>query len=398
MTLDMANRDMGVTAMADIGTPAREISISSTNCFADIEADWRALEAQGIESPGQSYDFLATWIAAFQIPEADQQFIIVRVGQKPIVALALQRQRMWGMRVLSPFPGGHVGTNAPVVDHATLAAMSDTELAALWKRVGEALEGAELAYLCCYPAAIEGRDNPFERFGLHTRSDALHRSVFTSWADCNAVQRTRSRRKHDKQQGAKLSALGDVQFDVLGADDDVAEVLDCMFAQRNARFVQQGIADPFSSEDVRRFYKQVFANQGALAGRLHVLRLDGEIVAVRFNLTHGDRMFCLISSMSIAPRIQPGSPGKQCLLRVMQTEFDNGYTMFDMGSGFTDEKRHWCNVHIPLRHHYVPMTLRGHLFTHVHRAWQRLKVRLKANQRAFALIKNWRVKMRGGAL
>ena len=55
-----------------------------------------------------------------------------------------------------------------------------------------------------------------------------------------------------------------------------------------------------------------------------MLRLNGEIVAVRYNIVHGDRMFCLISSMSDDPAIQNGSPGKQCLLRVMQTVFDAG--------------------------------------------------------------------------
>lgn len=392
MTLSLANGQISTgSAVASAGG----IAVFSTSSFAEVEADWRVLEAQGIESPGQSFDFLSTWISAFEVLEENQQFVVARRGDRPIAAMALQRRHVWGMCVLTPFPGGHVGTNAPLIDRDVLAAMTPDERAALWKAMGAAFSGAELAYLCCYPEDMDGLEGVFDGFGLHTRSDELHRAVFSSWEDCDAQQRSRSRRKHDKQQGAKLDAMGAVSFEVLDADDDVDAVLDCMFVQRNARFKQQGISDPFDAQDVRRFYQQVFAQHGALAGRLHVLRLDGEIVAVRYNLIHGDRMFCLISSMSIAAKIQPGSPGKQCLLRVMQSEFDNGYTMFDMGSGLTDEKRHWCNVHIPLRHHYVPISLRGHVFVQAHRVWQRLKLYLKRDERVFGLLKSWRVKVFG---
>ena len=30
-----------------------------------------------------------------------------------------------------------------------------------------------------------------------------------------------------------------------------------------------------------------------------------------------------------------------------------------MGTGFTDEKRHWCNVQIPVRQHYLPLNAGG---------------------------------------
>ena len=108
-----------------------------------------------------------------------------------------------------------------------------------------------------------------------------------------------------------------------------------------------------------QIYDATVAPNSGVDVRLHVLRLNGEIVAVRYNVVHGDRFFCLISSMSDDPAIQGGSPGKQCLLRVMQTVFDQGARIFDMGAGFTDEKRHWCNVQIPVRQHYIPLSAIG---------------------------------------
>lgn len=393
MALEMADRypnDPGVVTTA----PERFVVTSTTN-ISEIETDWRALEACGIESPGQSFDFIQSWISAFEIPERDQRFVSVHQSGKPIVVFGLHRIKVFGVGIWMTFPGGHVGTTAPLVDVVALGAMTGRERKQLWQDVCAEFDGAHLAYLCCIAEESQGQTGLFDDFGVHVPSDGLHRAQFASWEQCNAEQRSRSRRKHDKQQGAKLAAMGDVTFETLGSDDDVDDVLALMFSQRSDRFAQQGIADPFADEQVRAFYKRAFQKGGALDGRLHVLRLDGEVVAVRYNLIHGSRMFCLISSMSVAPEIQPGSPGKQCLLRVMQSEFDAGTTIFDMGSGLTDEKRHWCNVHIPMRHHYLPLTHWGRVLVAGHRAWQRLKIGLKSNARLFAFYKSWRIKARG---
>ena len=114
---------------------------------------------------------------------------------------------------------------------------------------------------------------------------------------------------------------------------------------------------------------------------------------MRYNIAHGDRLFCLISSMSEDEAIQVGSPGKQCLLRVMQTVFDAGYTTFDMGVGFTDEKRHWCNVKPPVRQHYVPLTTLGSMAAKGHLGWQVLRQRLKTNKAVMAAVKAARGRM-----
>ena len=94
--------------------------------------------------------------------------------------------------------------------------------------------------------------------------------------------------------------------------------------------------------------------------------------------------------MSEDPALRPGSPGKQCLLRVMQTVFEAGYRVFDMGEGLTDEKRHWCNQQIAVRHHYVPITRRGAIAAAAHRRWQLTRAAIKSDPRLLALAKKAR--------
>jgi CelD/BcsL family acetyltransferase involved in cellulose biosynthesis len=135
------------------------------------------------------------------------------------------------------------------------------------------------------------------------------------------------------------------------------------------------------------FFHDATAPDSGIDVRLHVLRLNGDVVAVRYNIVEGERMFCLISSMSDDAGIQNGSPGKQCLLRVMQSVFEQGLTMFDMGGGVTDEKRHWCNVQLPLRHHYVPLTAWGRAVLAGHRAMQQTRKAIKANKTLMGLLR-----------
>ncbi|HTN62908.1 MAG TPA: GNAT family N-acetyltransferase, partial [Devosia sp.] len=189
------------------------------------------------------------------------------------------------------------------------------------------------------------------------------------------------------QQGERLDAMGAVSFEEIRNGGDAWDAIETMFAQRSARFKAMGIRDCFLRDRLTGFYHDAIAGDSGIDVRLHLLRLDGAIVAMRYNIVQGDRMFCLISSMSDDAAIQNGSPGKQCLLRVMQSVFEQGFAVFDMGAGLTDEKRHWCNVQTPLRHHYVALTAWGGAALRVHQGLQRTRKAIKENRALMGLLR-----------
>lgn len=359
----------------------------------DVAATWAMLEARQIESPGQSSAFTRTWVEAFGIPEDDQFYLTAAFDGEPVALLALWRRRVKGVRLLSWFPGAHVGCNAPLVDAARLATLGSVERAALWSAMLERLEGADLIYLKSVPQVFVGGVDIFAELGQSIEAETLYRAQFASWDEANTTQRSKSRRKHDRQQGERLEALGQVGFEEVRGGAEALLILDVMFRQRAARFLAMGVPDPFAEPGVRGFYDATLSPSAQVDVRLHVLRLNGEVVAVRYNIAHGERLFCLISSMSDDTTIQTGSPGKQCLLRVMQTVFEAGYRVFDMGAGFTDEKRHWCNLKLPVRQHYVPLTTVGAIAARGHLGWQVLRQKLKANKAVMAAVKAVRGRM-----
>ena len=371
------------------------LTVRMAHRIDEVAAIWTQLERPPLESPGQNLAFTRAWIAALDIAEADQFYLTAEMDGQPVALLPLWRRRVKGVRLLSWFPGEHVGCNAPLVDAVRLAPLGSVERAALWSAMLGTLSGADLVYLKCMPQTLVDGVDIFGELGDSIVAETLYRAQFSSWEEANTTQRSKSRRKHDRQQGERLEALGEVGFEEIAGGPAAAPVLDVMFRQRSARFRVMGVPDPFAIPAIRAFYDATVAPDSGIDARLHVLRLNGETVAVRYNVALGDRLFCLISSMSDDPTIQTGSPGKQCLLRVMQTVFETGYRVFDMGAGFTDEKRHWCNERMPLRHHFVPLTPLGGTAAALHRNWQVLRQRIKANERLRGWAKALRARLTG---
>lgn len=374
-----------------------ELNLSIIVCddITQIEKEWRSLEKSGeesqLESPGQSYEFIRLWIDSFKIAKRDQSFFVVLLDGVPIVGMAFEMDRHLGINVLVPYGAYHVGSGAPLVDRQKMASLSKAQQAEVWQALKSGFKGADIAFFRFVPQYHDGDKDIFSEIGVSVLADKIYRAKFDNWESCNKLQLTRTRRKHDKQHSKKLNAMGEVSFEEMSAKSPQAKnIIDIMFAQRAKRFAEQGISDPFVDENRKEFYHKAGALEGDLRGILHVLRLNGEIISVRYNLAHGDRMFSLISSMSEDLNIQKAAPGKQSLLRVMQTIFDNGIRTYDMGAGLTDEKRHWCNEIIPLRHYYVPLTSLGYIVATVHRYKKFFRYKIKNNTSLNRLAKKIR--------
>ncbi|HTM77540.1 MAG TPA: GNAT family N-acetyltransferase, partial [Devosia sp.] len=253
-----------------------------TNNIAEVEPIWRALQAGGVESPGQSYDFIALWIKDRGIAASDQVYVVGSVDGQPVALLPLHRRKSYGVRVLTWFAGSNVGCSAPIADLARLEALGAPGRAALWEQMLAGLTGVDLVYLRCIPERVGGKAGLFDELGRALTVATLYRAEFTSWDDCDRVQRSKSRRKHDRQQGERLDAMGAVSFQDIRNGGDAREAIDTMFAQRSARFKAMGIRDCFVRDRLIGFYHAAIAENSGIDVRLHLLRLDGAIVAMRY--------------------------------------------------------------------------------------------------------------------
>ncbi|WP_196258753.1 GNAT family N-acetyltransferase [Pelagibacterium limicola] len=369
------------------------ISVVVTERIEEVEAAWRQLEALGIDCPGQGLDFVRTWLDTFAVRKEDRVFVLAALNDRPVVLLPLYRKRWMGLSVATWLTGDHLGQQAPLVDKGAFAAMSDFDRHQVWNRLARVVLDTDLISLPNVPTDIARPTGLADLFHSMKGADRGYRARFESWEECDGAQRNKHRRKVDRQQAAKLAALGVPHFEVLKPGDPVDDVIETMFAQKAVRFGEMGIADPFAPPHVRAFYRDVFDRAG---GVLHVLRLDGEVIAVRYNLTAGGGLYCLISSMTTCAATQSGSPGKQCLLGVMQSAFDEGYAFVDLGRGENDEKRQWCNERVELGHYCHVLTPLGHIAWIVQRLGEHVRASVKGNRNWFALAKRLRRGVAGG--
>lgn len=384
----------GAGALEADGTPRLSgFDVRMSERLDDVRDAWTALEARGIDFPGQRLALIESWIAALAIPEHDCVFLLAEAAGRPLALLPLRRSRAFGARVVTWFTGDHLGASAPLVDWEAMPLVPPEGRAQIWTRMLKLVFGADLVHLPDVPLTFGAASGLAQALEAMPAADSVYQARFESWADCDAARRNKHRRKVDRQQGAKLEALGASAFETVYPGLDADGLIDTMFAQKAARFRVQGIRDPFAAPEIRAFYKDVFGRAG---GVLHVLRLDGEPVAVRYNLGAGNGLFSLISSMSMCERIQGGSPGKQNLLRVMQGVFEAGYRFIDMGRGENDEKRLWCNETVMLANYHHALTPMGRLAMTGHAARERARDMIKNNEGYFALAKRLRKMVAGG--
>ena len=116
------------------------------------------------------------------------------------------------------------------------------------------VEGADVVYLKSVPQMLVEGVDLFAELGQSIGVETLYRAEFASWDEANTTQRSKSRRKHDRQQGERLEALGSVAFETLENGDEALAALDVMFRQRARRFEAMGVRDPFAPPQVRAFY------------------------------------------------------------------------------------------------------------------------------------------------
>jgi CelD/BcsL family acetyltransferase involved in cellulose biosynthesis len=128
-------------------------TVSVTTRIEDVEAIWRGLTTERIESPGQSYDFIRLWIADRKIAPHDQRYVVAELKGEPIALLPLRRRRMNGLQVYTWFPSSHVGCYAPISDYAALERLGPEGRRALWQAMIRQLEGG-----CCLSALHSYRD------------------------------------------------------------------------------------------------------------------------------------------------------------------------------------------------------------------------------------------------
>ena len=142
-----------------------------------------------------------------------------------------------------------------------------------------------------------------------------------------------TRLKHREQYNlrkryAKLSAIGDVQLEVVKTPSEIAAAMRDGLRIEAAAWKEQAGTAIASDPHVRQFYVR-FAERAAQLGhlRLAFLRFDGKRIAFFYLLDSGDVVYAM--KVGYDPEYGPYSPGQMLLMLILKEACDQGRQEFD---------------------------------------------------------------------
>jgi CelD/BcsL family acetyltransferase involved in cellulose biosynthesis len=380
-----------VSSSASLPRPGAAAQACRTEVVAGLagaERIWRAAEAKGGSlSPYQRFDWIAAFTAAVT-PDADIRVaIICDAANRPALILPFSVERHLGLRLATAIGGKHANFNLGVAPHAA-GSLSPADLHAALRRI--AVEtGIDAFAFAHVPKAWAGEPNPLAAFGTPSPSDAYEVRLE---ADPEATaQRSMSnearKRLRNKERG--LAKLGDVAFLQARTEAEVDRLLEAFFRQKEERFRELGIPDPFSGPDVRTFLRNA-ALAGLAEGRpaieLYGLLVGDRVAAVLGGAADRERLSGMFISFEACKEATKYSPGDILVSRIVREQCLRGRRFFDLGVGEARYKRTFCNDTVELVDVFLPVSRKGSVYALARRGLAGLKRRVKQNPRAMQLV------------
>lgn len=360
--------------------------------LAAVEREWRQLEATGVLTPYQRFDWIAAY-AAHALPLDGAKLAIVAARGpdgtlKALFPFALRRAR--GLTLVSFVGGKHANFHMPAFSREALASMTEEEARALLDKASRALGGVDAFIFSNQPVEWEGMPNPFAALSAQPSPSQGYRLALQADADAalNQSMSSHARKKH-KNKRVRFAELGPSRLLIAQTDSERDQLLEAFFRQKSLRFQEMGVADPFAEDAVRSFLRS--GSKPAKPGlepvlTLAGLELNGAVVATYIGATAQGRFSGMATSFEADPAINKVSPGEILLVELIRRHCQLGFKVFDLGVGEARYKATFCNEVDALRDGFVAMSAKGRLASFVLRLGQTLKARAKASPWIAALV------------
>ncbi|HXV29436.1 MAG TPA: GNAT family N-acetyltransferase [Sinorhizobium sp.] len=388
----LAPLDNAEPALAGTGDVAG-LAISVHSDMAELEAAWRALDGNSLNSLHQSYDWCAAWT---KIHGGQYLFVRGMLDGRTLFILPLEIARGRFFRTARLIGSAHSNLNTGLFAAASAAAPCVELAPALLQRIRGELSGfADITLLEKTPAVWRGAPHPLSALPGFAHPNASFQLPLLGDMERTLTQlNAKHRRKKMRNSEKRLADLGGYDCVIAREPSEAHALLDVFFRQKAARFAAQGLPDVFADPATRAFFHALIdsrSNDVPLL-ELNAMRMkgahDGKIISVTGLLRKGDHVICQFGS--IDDEFAACSPGEVLFYRVIERLCREGVKIFDFGIGDQQYKRSWCTIETPLWDIILPLTPRGYLAAGVHRAILHAKRAIKANRPLYAFIQRQR--------
>jgi CelD/BcsL family acetyltransferase involved in cellulose biosynthesis len=368
---------------------AEAFRIEILDGLAVAERAWRSLENAGaVLSPYQRFD----WVAAFTssvTPNGDIRVAaIYDEDDRPVLILPLAIERWAGMRIATTIGGKHANFNLPVMPLRPEAPLARSAMLDGLRRIASEI-GIDVFVLASLPKSWAGRPNPLAGFGTPSPSNAYEVALEQDPEATAQRSMTNEARKRLRNKERGLAKLGEVAFFQAQDEGEVERLLNAFFRQKEERFQELGIPDPFSDPAVRAFLRSAALDRledGCPALELYGLTVGQRVAAVLGGAADAERLSGMFISFEACKEAMKYSPGDILVSRIVREQCERGRRFFDLGVGEARYKRTFCNDTVELVDVFLPVSTRGRLYAAAGRALAGLKRRVKQNPRAMQLV------------
>ncbi len=371
------------------GSAGDTFRIQVVSGLSGAERIWRAAEAHGGSfSPYQRFDWISAFTASVT-PSADIRVAIISdAANRPILILPFAVERPLGLRIAVAIGGKHANFNLGVAPPHAAGSLQPAELLPALRRIAGEI-GIDVFAVPHVPRCWAGEPNPLAAFGTPSPSDAYEvRLEADPDATANRSMSNEARKRlRNKERG--LAKLGEVRFLQARTEAEIDLLLEAFFSQKEERFRELGIPDPFCDVGIRGFLRNAALDglaDGVPAIELYGLLVGDRVAAVLGGAADANRLSGMFISFEACKEATKYSPGDILVSRVVREQCLRGRRFFDLGVGEARYKRTFCNDTVELVDVFLPVSRKGALYALARRSLAGLKRRVKQNPRAMQLV------------
>lgn len=368
------------------GPAAPNSGVVVLESLPEAEPYWRAIEARGVLTPYQRYDWTAAITTARGIEDGTIAIAVVFDGGRPAALLPLLVTSRWGIRHAELIGADSSNAGWMIVDPGFAPQLDRAALDAIFAQIGDAT-GADLVAIHNQPAEWQGIANPLLAFPHQPAPDHFYGGPLgTDRLSTNRVRNIlRGRRR-------LAETLGPVELRQARTADEIDAFHAAFLRQRGARFAEMGVSNVFAEDWFVRFFKAAaIRSLGAKRPilRFHALYAGDEILATAFGTYSGSHYSQYINSTTTE-----GPAVKYSLIAILLHELveelrDEGITSIDIGLGDFPYKELWADK-LTVHDSVIPLSGKGRLVAPLLLGLRRLKRTIKQNRRLFELAKRLR--------
>jgi len=333
--------------------------------FAAAEPHWRALEANGVLTPYQRFNWMNAWQQHLGAAEHAAPLLLTgfdRAGQ-PLFLLPLGYGMNERCKIVRFLGGKHSNYNFGPWRRDFSCGAAGLRAAIDWlHHVQPELDGVELL---AQPESWDGMQNPFLALPhQQSPSDGFWLSLAGDAKDVTARVFTSSRKKRLRYRERKLQEYCGYRHVRATTEGQVERYLNAFFEQKAARLTSQGIENTFAAAGAAGFVRALCTEglaQGNPTVEIHALDCDDQVMAIFACINDRTRYASMFNSFALGEAAR-FSPGVVLISYILKDCIERGIQSFDLGAGEAEYKNYFCDQRETLFDSYFGLSARGQAY------------------------------------